>query len=743
MEHSVYYYLFTLLFQCIDQREKNAFPTWIAAMSKWIWLFYDADSTLGIDNKGKLTFGPFLEDTDFTEAGDPVFNGQANVFWNNLRVGFASEIETMYQGWRTNDVLSYEIVKGLFDDHQGKWPEAIFNEDGYFKYLQPWIEDKDGQYLTMNLGKKELQRAWWLFNRFRYMDSKFVTGTSMENRIMIRAHEKANIFLKSYVKMYGNVFFNALRVSHRMEAGQEYEFAWAASGAEDAVIGINDADLLTSLGDLSGLMVETIDLSKATHLTHLYLGNATEGYENKNLLSLTLGNNTLLKVIDVRNCTSLSQSVDTSGCTNVEEIYFDNTAITGISLPNGGVLKKLHLPSTVTNLTLKNQVALREFVMPSYMGISTLWLENNSNVIDPFAILDQIPDNSRVRLIGLSFTADSYQEIADFIARLDSMRGLDENGNNVNTAQVSGTIYLEEVSQGQLNEIAVWQSRYPSLTVMYSRVKTYTVRFWVDGVLCQEITGVKWGENVVYTGDTPTRENADETEDWAFIGWDPLPENVTADMDCHAVFKNNVSMARLLVQRTIKGEYVNARVTSVGESAFRGATYLTSIDLPYVLTAGARAFRIANGSLLEINLPSATTIGDDAFNGCNKLTEINLPCVTAVTKNMLLDCSSLVTIDLGAATSIGNEGMSNAYSLTTLILRSETLCTLKNQNAMNNNHHFKGTVHATYNPDGLKDGYIYVPRALVDSYKSATNWSAYATQFRAIEDYPEICGGEV
>ena len=38
-------------------------------------------------------------------------------------------------------------------------------------------------------------------------------------------------------------------------------------------------------------------------------------------------------------------------------------------------------------------------------------------------------------------------------------------------------------------------------------------------------------------------------------------------------------------------------------------------------------------------------------------------------------------------------------------------------------------------------GYIYVPAALVDSYKAATNWSVYADQIRAIEDYPDITGG--
>ena len=37
--------------------------------------------------------------------------------------------------------------------------------------------------------------------------------------------------------------------------------------------------------------------------------------------------------------------------------------------------------------------------------------------------------------------------------------------------------------------------------------------------------------------------------------------------------------------------------------------------------------------------------------------------------------------------------------------------------------------------------YVYVPKALVGAYKSATNWSTYANQIRAIEDYPDITGG--
>ena len=65
--------------------------------------------------------------------------------------------------------------------------------------------------------------------------------------------------------------------------------------------------------------------------------------------------------------------------------------------------------------------------------------------------------------------------------------------------------------------------------------------------------------------------------------------------------------------------------------------------------------------------------------------------------------------------------MSSAF--TTLILRSETVATLPSTSAFSSTPIASGT------------GYIYVPRALVDSYKAASNWSTYANQFRALEDY--------
>jgi hypothetical protein len=63
-------------------------------------------------------------------------------------------------------------------------------------------------------------------------------------------------------------------------------------------------------------------------------------------------------------------------------------------------------------------------------------------------------------------------------------------------------------------------------------------------------------------------------------------------------------------------------------------------------------------------------------------------------------------------------------ALTTLILRkTDGICTMP----------YASTVGS-----GVK---VYVPSALVEEYKVATNWSAIANNIYAIEDYPDITGG--
>ena len=584
----VFYYVFTETFLCIDQREKNAFPTLFDALKLWMVLFYDADSSLGTDNKGNLAFDFFLEDIDYTEAGDPVFNGQNSVLWSNLRKTFYDKILAEYTRLRTElrtdgsgqPLLSYDVVDAMFENHQNKWPEAVFNEDAYKKCIEPLVNSGDGLYLPMLQGKKEQHRKWWLYNRFRYLDSKYVTGTSMTNRITIRAHAKNNIFLTSFVNMYGHVYYNAEMVEHRMVPGEEYEFEWAATGAEDAVIGINDADMLTSLGDLSSLMVELIDVSKATHLTHLKVGDSSADYVNNNLTSVTHGNNVLLRTVDYRNCKSLAMAVDMSGCTNIEEVYFDGTSITGLSLPNGGILKTLHLPGTITNLTIRNQKKITDFTMPSYANITTLRLENVSDVIDMKTILNSIAANSRVRLIGFDWEAGSVDEIRTFFNKLDTMRGLDENGNNLDKAVAGGTIHIDAITGAELAEL---QSRYATVNITYDHITSYIYYYNFDGSQLIHTEAVYDGGNGVYAGTVSRPSTAQYN--YTFAGWSKEKNSLTADAN---------ALKNVTADRNVYAAYT-ATVRTYNVYFYNDTTLLQTVEnVPY------------GGS--------ATYIGDDPVN---------------------------------------------------------------------------------------------------------------------------------
>ena len=127
-------------------------------------------------------------------------------------------------------------------------------------------------------------------------------------------------------------------------------------------------------------------------------------------------------------------------------------------------------------------------------------------------------------------------------------------------------------------------------------------------------------------------------------------------------------------------------------------------------------------SITEISSSSATSIGSSAFQGCSKLTTVDFPVATSIGSSAFQGCSKLTTVDFPVATSIGSSAFRMCSKLKSLVLRGNNVCTL-------NKNVFVST------PISSGTGYIYVPSALIEQYKAATNWSAYSAQFRALEDY--------
>ena len=120
------------------------------------------------------------------------------------------------------------------------------------------------------------------------------------------------------------------------------------------------------------------------------------------------------------------------------------------------------------------------------------------------------------------------------------------------------------------------------------------------------------------------------------------------------------------------------------------------------------------------------------FYYCINLTTIPQFNTSKVTdmSSMFYSCYKLTKIDIThmniTSTSYSGSFAYNCYSLTKLIIRNMDSIPTLSSSAFSNCYHFTGTTNATYNPQGLKDGRIYVPDDKVDALKTATNWSTYA-----------------
>lgn len=147
-------------------------------------------------------------------------------------------------------------------------------------------------------------------------------------------------------------------------------------------------------------------------------------------------------------------------------------------------------------------------------------------------------------------------------------------------------------------------------------------------------------------------------------------------------------------------------------------------------------------NITAISLPNVVTIYRSAVSDCYALKVVNLPKATEIQQHAFDGCSALLVVNIPSATTIGVCAFQLCRKLHTVILGGEAVCSLTLSSTgldpFNACYHFSGEV-ADGNPDGLKDGYFYVPKALIEEYKVAEVWSKYADQFRAIEDYPEIC----
>ena len=581
-ESAIFYYLFTELFLMIDSRAKNMFIGFNGDpinnsnnrfMDRKATLQpYDMDTAIGTNNSGVLMFGYYHEDTDTvssiisggtegsTEA--QVFNAQDSVLWVNVRDSFRAQINSMYASLRASGAWSYQIIENLFEEHQAKWCEAIFNEDSYIKYLYPLIEAvtvdeetgnliKTDRYLTMLQGSKTEQRKWWLYNRFRYMDSKFNVGNAANNTLDIRLFNSGTLTINPAIDMYVGVKFGLgsapeikrTTTNHPVSFSYIHPSNIQPDKVQQMETSIFSGDLITDLGDLSVFYPNEINFAKGTRLKRLKIGSSETGYSNTQLKLINVTNSPLLEYINCQNCPNLAVAINLENSPRLTQAYFDNSGITGADFADGGALQVLHLPGTITSLTLFNLNKLTDFQCPSFSNVSRVMLTNiDSNIVDPIEILTNISPNSQVNIQGLNLNMADSTEIEEFLALLDTMQGIvrerstsnqsgmtdeqrkwDQQANwnyyPQNKAIVQGTIHTTTLTGAQ---ITAWNEAYPYITFDATNIQSTVTYKTYDGSSTITTETVTKGPNnqhpnATYSG-RPSRVSTPQCN-YEFAGW--------------------------------------------------------------------------------------------------------------------------------------------------------------------------------------------------------------------------------
>lgn len=399
-----------------DNRNKNTYPQILKCSDdscKVRWKQDDLDTIFDIENQG-LSKKLYCVETndDYSEYGmasSDVFNGKDNQFWYLVETVFAKEyfnfvVNSFMSSLRGSGTNPLERALNHFQTYywnvaQEYFSEALYNE--FCSYCYEAAYSYAGQYQHKEIALRQIHgnhysaEKYWVSMRLLYLMSKYRTDyfdRTTNDSFATRAPRGTNTYtITPAIYMYpvmdsgGNPI-----VGPRIYPGNPNK-SWAGSitvsGSDESqqVLGVS---FLSSIGVLYNKHFDRPLSISGKLMKTLLIGN--KDMQSTDITSKVPGvgftNMASLRKCDLSNITTLGDTVNLTSAVNLRELYSINNKVTGINLCNGGPLKIIKYPATITEIKLVGKKFITEISTEGYDNIESLIVTDCNDIALNFAL---------------------------------------------------------------------------------------------------------------------------------------------------------------------------------------------------------------------------------------------------------------------------------------------------------------------------------------------------------------------
>lgn len=387
---AIFHYAFVLIFGATDNFKKNTYPYKFRPFAdggKYRWRQDDLDTLFDINNQGLAAkiYSILVGDKTDTGSGS-IYRGDTSAFWTLIKECFPTEIKAMVHaifdkmvelcpsGYGDNTLAKLVgcIRYYFWDKAQEYFPTTAYCKDAEWTYEDTWAAGlyKEVNPLQQSLGGHKEAEIDWVTMRmlfcamyFNYGPFGAVNDSFSDTSTGQIAYGGAGA--KTYVITMacdGNPTIlrgqsELVTFGDRVKAGETIELTVPDSSGADTRIYIQGVDWMEDIGDLSDLQVsaDNPQLSVASkRLQKLKIGDEDESKVTTNVQALNFGACPSMMIVDARNASSLTGTIDLSKMPRLMEAYFGGTGVKAVNVPNGSKIAVLELGEETTQISLMN-----------------------------------------------------------------------------------------------------------------------------------------------------------------------------------------------------------------------------------------------------------------------------------------------------------------------------------------------------------------------------------------------------